>query len=145
MCGIAGSFGVVKPDPSDWLPLLRHRGPDSEGTWESPSGLAGLAHTRLAILDLEVTGHQPMGNSSGENWLVFNGELYNYLELRSTLIGQGRVFKGSSDTEVLLTLLEGEDCCEVVNQLAGMYAFAFWDEGLKRGILSRDPFGIKPL
>ena len=145
MCGIAGTFGSSNPDPSEWLPLLRHRGPDGEGVWRSPSGLAALAHTRLAILDLSDAGAQPMSSDNERYHIAFNGEIYNFSELKRSREEKGYVFRGNSDTEVLLALLEELPVKEAVQNLAGMFAFAFWDEKNERGVLARDPFGIKPL
>ena len=145
MCGIAGTFGSCDPDPTQWLPFLGHRGPDGEGTWTSPSESASLAHTRLAVLDLSDAGAQPMSNQQRNCHLVFNGEIYNYQELKKEIEPVGRPFRGNSDTEVLLSMLSHSAVKDVLPHLAGMFAFAFWDEGSKRGILARDPFGIKPL
>lgn len=144
MCGIAGSFGAVDPEPEIWLPRLRHRGPDGEGTWTSPSGRAALAHTRLAIIDPHPEAAQPMSSPCGRWHLVFNGEIYNYRELRAGLEAEGAVFSTRSDTEVLLQGLAMRGC-DFLPSLAGMYAFAFWDEQEGSGLLARDPFGIKPL
>lgn len=120
--------------------LLRHRGPDGEGTWEHPSLYVGLAHRRLSIIDLE-TGAQPMSDGAG-NVIVFNGEIYDYLELREEL-GAGQ-FRTTSDTEVVLAAYRkwGRDC---VTHLRGMFAFAIWDERAKTLFCARDRFGIKPL
>jgi asparagine synthase (glutamine-hydrolysing) len=120
--------------------LLRHRGPDGEGTWVHPAGAVGFAHRRLAIIDLE-TGNQPM-NDGAANWITYNGEIYNYLELRA-LLGESR-FATSSDTEVVLHAYRewGEAC---LDRLRGMFAFALWDEERQTLFLARDRFGIKPL
>lgn len=147
MCGIAGMVslpGQPIPDLERRLAvmsrLLEHRGPDGEGAWSHAHGVVGLAHRRLAIIDL-VTGHQPM-RSEGERWITYNGEIYNYLELRAEL-GAHR-FGTTSDTEVILHAYDkwGEDC---VTQLRGMFAFALWDESRRALVLARDRFGIKPL
>src|SRR5262249_30492207 len=104
----------------------------------------GLAHRRLAIIDLSETGMQPMATADGRLRITFNGEIYNYRELRRQLEAKGHVFRSSSDTEVLLHLYADRGA-EMVDALRGMYAFALWDEA-KRGLfLARDPFGIKPL
>lgn len=123
---------------------LRHRGPDDGGQWHSPSGLAGFAHTRLAIVDLSPAGHQPMSAADGRYTVVCNGEIYNFLELRRTLEQKGARFHTRSDTEVILRAFQvyGEACLE---RLRGMFAFAVWDEREQTCLLARDRFGIKPL
>lgn len=150
MCGIAGWFGKnVKGDAGALTASLRHRGPDGEGLWRDPAGRAVLVHTRLAILDLSDAGAQPMGcatteGRSARSWLVLNGEIYNFRELRHELELKGEIFSGHSDTEVLLRLLE-RDGKAALGRLAGMFAFAWYDCQSGRGLLARDPFGIKPL
>lgn len=141
MCGIAGWFGGASmQDPRSYAQALAHRGPDDHGVWQTEK--AALIHTRLSIIDLSSSGHQPMVNEDGSKGLVFNGEIYNYNSLRGLLSGCS--FKGCSDTEVLFNLLiRYQD--QALKHLAGMYAFAFWDEVKQVGILARDPFGIKPL
>lgn len=136
----------------DWLErgalALGHRGPDGEGHWWSADGRVGLAHRRLAILDLSPLGHQPMGSPCGRYVLVFNGEIYNYLELRAELAAEGVSFAGHSDTEVLLYAYRqwGTGCVE---RLRGMFAFALWDAGgpdqRPRLFFARDRVGKKPL
>jgi asparagine synthase (glutamine-hydrolysing) len=119
--------------------LLAHRGPDGEGTWLHDRGHVGFAHRRLEIIDLE-TGQQPMHDGAG-NWITYNGEIYNYLELRREL---GEVsFRTTSDTEVVLRAFRrwGPACVE---RLRGMFAFAIWDEAEEQVFCARDPFGIKP-
>lgn len=151
MCGIAGIFSYSS-DAADVglheLCAIRDsmaaRGPDGMGIWLAPDHRIGFGHRRLAIIDLSENGAQPM-ISGGQNLVItFNGEIYNYRELRDQLIAQGYVFRSHSDTEVLLALYEkkGED---MVHELRGMFAFAIWDSE-KRGVfLARDPYGIKPL
>ena len=119
--------------------LLEHRGPDGEGAWRHDRGHVGFAHRRLEIIDL-ATGDQPMRDEGG-NWITYNGEIYNYLELRKE-IGE-REFRTTSDTEVVLRAYRkwGPEC---VNRLRGMFAFAIWDEAEQRLFCARDPFGIKP-
>ncbi len=119
--------------------LQRHRGPDGQGTWRQPGGHVGLAHRRLSIIDL-ATGDQPMCDQGG-NWIVFNGEVYNYIELRQELGVEN--FNTTSDTEVILYAYHkwGTDC---VNHLRGMFSFALWDEGKQSLFCARDRFGIKP-
>lgn len=150
MCGIAGIISTSKGSPDLERHLhamqqgLLHRGPDDEGFWTNASRSAGLAHTRLSILDLSADGHQPMISSDGRRVICFNGEIYNFRELRAELEGKGAVFKTQSDTEVLLHLYQhsGEG---MVEQLRGMFAFCIWDEVRQEALLARDPLGIKPL
>ena len=150
MCGIAG---ILSTDPlpelaagslTRSLAALRHRGPDDQGQFRSASGHAALAHARLSILDLSPAGHQPMVSPDGRLAIVFNGEIYNFQELRATLQDRGVVFRSNSDTEVVLRAYEayGAEC---VAKLRGMFAFALWDERERTCLLARDPFGIKPL
>jgi len=151
MCGIASIFAYTSNAfPVDREELLRvrermiPRGPDGSGMWFSADSRVGLAHRRLAILDLGETGSQPMATGDGSLVVTFNGEIYNYRELRADLEKKGHRFRSSSDTEVLLYLYE-EHGAEMVYLLRGMYAFVIWDSR-KRGLfLARDPFGIKPL
>ncbi len=121
---------------------LAHRGPDGEGV--HVAGPIGMGHRRLAVLDLEDTGHQPMSFAGGRYWITFNGEIYNFLELKSSLQGLGHSFRGNSDTEVILAAYVqwGEECQLRFN---GMWAFAIWDAEERRLFLSRDRFGVKPL
>src|ERR1019366_4827611 len=151
MCGIAGIFAYRDPAPPvDRDELLRireamiKRGPDGAGLWVSDDGRIGLAHRRLTIIDLTDGGAQPMATADGNFRIIFNGEIYNYRELRKELEAKGYRFHSASDTEVLLHLYadRGED---MVHALRGMYAFALWDERRKGLFLARDPFGIKPL
>jgi asparagine synthase (glutamine-hydrolysing) len=148
MCGIAGVVrrdGAVTPDPSAALhAALAHRGPDGRGAWRSPSGDAVLVHTRLAIIDPGPSGAQPMATADGRYHLVFNGEVYNYRELRRGLEERGERFATGSDTEVLLRLLalEGADA---LARVRGMFALAWWDAAARAIVLARDRFGIKPL
>lgn len=119
------------------------RGPDASKSWQSPRGGAGLGHNRLSILDLSEAGVQPMCDPSGRYWIVFNGEIYNYKELRTEL-GEARGWRTGTDTEVLLaSYLEwGEQC---LDRLTGMFAFVVWDEQEQRAFGARDRFGVKPL
>lgn len=151
MCGIAGIFAYGdQVPPVDEAELLRireamaKRGPDGAGLWISPDRRAGLAHRRLAIIDLSEAGAQPMATSDARLRIVFNGEIYNYRELRRALETKGYAFRSNSDTEVLLHLY-AERGREMVHALRGMYAFAIWDERERALFLARDPFGIKPL
>lgn len=120
---------------------IEHRGPDDEGYYVS--GPVGLGFRRLSIIDLS-TGHQPLSNEDGTVWIVFNGEIYNYQELRQLLQAKGHIFKTKTDTEVIVHLYEefGEKC---VDRLRGMFAFAIWDDRQKSLFLARDRVGIKPL
>ena len=115
MCGIAGFLGTFEPSLLDRMgELIAHRGPDSSGTWYDPANRVGLAHRRLAIIDLSPTGHQPMWDLKKRACIVFNGEIYNYRELREELEKDGVRFAGHSDTEVLLELYlrDGEAALE---------------------------------
>jgi asparagine synthase (glutamine-hydrolysing) len=147
MCGIAGIVEgraarreSVEPRLARMQARLRHRGPDGEGVWMSPDGSVGFAHLRLSIIDLN-TGDQPMTAPSG-NVITYNGEIYNFIELRKEL-GEAH-FKTTSDTEVILLAYEkwGERCVE---KLRGMFAFALWDAAKGKLFVARDRFGIKPI
>jgi asparagine synthase (glutamine-hydrolysing) len=148
MCGIAGFLGrseeQVREVLSRFVGALAHRGPDDEGTLLCPMGdsVLGLAHRRLAILDLSPAGHQPM-EVSGIS-IVFNGEIWNHAELRSRLAARGHTFIGTSDTEVILHWLV-EYGPEGLRTIEGMYALAWIDHRTEQLFLARDPFGIKPL
>jgi asparagine synthase (glutamine-hydrolysing) len=152
MCGIGGYFardGAVRPADPERLLLsiqraLLHRGPDGQGTWLDAQCAAGLAHVRLAILDTSTAGAQPMRSDDGRFVISFNGEIYNFRELREGLQGKGCTFRSDSDTEVLLALL-GRDGPAGLARLRGMFALALWDVHAGRGLLARDGFGIKPL
>jgi asparagine synthase (glutamine-hydrolysing) len=122
--------------------MLVHRGPDDAGHWTSSSGKACLGHQRLSILDLSGAGRQPM--TRGDLTICFNGEIYNFRELRAELEGHGVRFETQSDTEVILRLYEREGIASV-RRLRGMFAFAIWDEANGLALLARDPLGIKPL
>lgn len=148
MCGIFGVFRNVPVEPrrmADWLDVgldrIRHRGPDGRGSWTSADGRVGLGHVRLSIIDLE-SGSQPMSETTERLTIVFNGEIYNYRELREEL-GAER-FRTHSDTEVILEAFRrwGPSCVE---RLRGMFAFAIWDSVEHTLTLARDRFGIKPL
>lgn len=122
---------------------IAHRGPDGEGHWINHSSTIGLGHRRLSIIDLSDNAAQPMLSADGRYCIVFNGEIYNYIELRDNLVKNGHQFKTQSDTEVLLKLFElkQEDC---LGELDGMFAFAVWDEMEKKLFCARDRFGEKP-
>ena len=151
MCGIAGAVTLrhdARPRPDRerlcrMSGLMAHRGPDGEGFWADPLGRAALAHRRLSIIDI-AGGRQPMCGDDGRIALVFNGEIYNYRELRRVLSDQGVRFHTASDTEVLLRLYER--CgSEAVHYLRGMFAFAVWDGTRDELVLARDRVGKKPL
>lgn len=152
MCGLAGIFYLEPRNPESPLEYVRrmiqaqkHRGPDGEGYWRAEPGRLFLGHCRLAIIDLSPTGHQPMASGDGRYVICFNGEIYNYLELKQELQGEGIQFRGHSDTEVLL---EGIACWgldQVLNKMVGMFAFALWDNRENRLFLARDRAGKKPL
>ncbi len=151
MCGIAGIITPRTAHKRDLLPdldrlrlSLARRGPDDSGLWVNATGHAGLAHTRLSILDLSAAGHQPMLSADESVAISFNGEIYNFKELRGELEAAGYEFKTGTDTEVLLRLYE-RDGTAMVQRLRGMFAFAIWDEVRGTCLLARDPLGIKPL
>jgi asparagine synthase (glutamine-hydrolysing) len=150
MCGIAAIFSYRDSVPVEAEELdriaerMRQRGPDSGGAWIASDACVGLAHRRLAIIDLSPGGHQPMFADDGQLALVFNGEIYNYLELRTELEQAGVVFRSQSDSEVLLHLYR-RHAAGMLDKLRGMYAFAIWDKRRKRLFAARDPLGIKPL
>lgn len=145
MCGICGFVNLNGMDQPELLPqmisAIRHRGPDETGFHRSPE--AGLAHTRLSIIDV-AGGQQPMCNRDRSLWITFNGEIFNYVELREALIRRGHRFRTRSDTEVILHLYqeEGEQC---VRHLNGQWAFAIWDVTQRKLFLSRDRLGVRPL
>ena len=151
MCGIAGTFAYhLDAPPVDREALLctrdhmRTRGPDGEGLWIDKDQRIGLAHRRLAIIDLSPAGAQPMCDAQTGNQIVFNGEIYNYQLLRKELEDIGHNFISHSDTEVLLKLYAAHGQ-EMLHKLRGMYAFTIWDQAKQGLFLARDPFGIKPL
>ena len=123
---------------------LRHRGPDGEGVWEGAEAGIALAHRRLAILDLSPAGAQPMASHSGRLVTVYNGEMYNFRQLRAEL-GSDRPWRGHSDTEVLLEAVEAWGVEAAVKKFHGMFAAAVWDTRERLLHLFRDPAGIKPL
>jgi asparagine synthase (glutamine-hydrolysing) len=151
MCGIAGIYRWDGATPERdviqrMTARLAHRGPDGEGLHISANG-AALGHRRLSIIDLSERAAQPMSNARGDVWLAFNGEIYNYRELRRQLEHEGARFRTDSDSETILQLYEayGDDARGFLNELRGMFAFAIWDERRQRLILARDRLGIKPL
>ena len=153
MCGIAGLFNVhtILPEAHGGLAVLSrmtgsmvHRGPDADGHWADDRGRCFLGHRRLSIIDTSDAGRQPMTNVDGRWVISFNGELYNFQELRSELEAEGMSFRGRTDTEVLLQslVLRGLDALQ---KLDGMFAFAAFDRDSGELILARDAFGEKPL
>ena len=143
MCGISGiigkGWGVHQLE--SMVQKQRHRGPDDSGLYISEDRLVGLGHNRLSIIDLSSAGQQPMSNYNGTCWIVFNGEIYNYVELKREL--SDYPYKSKTDTEVILAAYEkwGENCVDYFN---GMFAFAIWDSEKKRLFCARDRLGIKP-
>ena len=150
MCGIAAIFAYKDDSPVAREELIRirdsmiTRGPDSAGEWFSPNGQVALGHRRLSIIDLSEKAAQPMLSSGGHCVISFNGEIYNYKELRKALEVKGCRFFSHSDTEVLLHLYK-EKGERMLEELRGMFAFALWDGDKKAMFLARDPYGIKPL
>src|SRR5262245_34301782 len=148
MCGIAGwlttSRQFVPGDLNRLLFAITHRGPDDVGTYISEGAGVALGHRRLSIIDLSPGGHQPMVNPNNGDVLAFNGEIYNYRELRSDLEASGVRFRSQSDSEVLLMAFQqwGADC---VRHIRGMFAFAVWRPIENALYLLRDAMGIKPL
>lgn len=152
MCGIGAIFrygkGPSEADARGWLEAVnarqKARGPDGDGLWISEDLTVGLGHRRLAIIDLSPAGHQPMASEDGLVYVTFNGEIYNYRDLRAQLESRGCRFRSHSDTEVLIHLyrLYGRD---MVQHLRGMFAFVLYDAAQGALLLARDPFGIKPL
>src|SRR5712675_1823616 len=148
MCGIAGYFGLareeVAPRPvlGRMVEALRHRGPDDGGL--HLEGRVALGHRRLAIVDLSPAGRQPLSNADGSVWVTFNGEIFNYVELRRELEARGHAFRSQSDTEVIVEAYraDGARCVESFN---GDFAYALWDRAARRLVLARDRMGVRPL
>lgn len=163
MCGIAGfltystpaskgSKDRASPDASKvrlaeaMISTIRHRGPDASSVWQSENGAATLAHARLSIIDLQTTGNQPMHGASGRYSVVYNGEIYNFKQIREELVSLGvSDWRGTSDTEVLLAAVQQFGLEKTLERLVGMFAIALWDSELQRLSLVRDRFGEKPL
>lgn len=147
MCGLAGEFFPnrrAQPERvHDLVTRIAHRGPDDRGLWTSDDGHCSLGHARLSIIDLSPLGHQPMLDATSGNAIVFNGEIYNFKELREQCQRRGDVFRSGSDTEVILALYRrhGKDCLQ---QLRGMFAFAIWDAANQSLFMARDRVGKKP-
>ena len=147
MCGIAGFAGLETIEPEDlsaMIDTLTHRGPDDSGVWYSEDRAVGFAHRRLSIIDLSPGGHQPMSNAARTVHIAFNGEIYNYREIRAELLREGHRFRSESDTEVILEAYArwGE---EFVRRLTGQFALALYDSSNHRLYLARDRAGEKPL
>jgi asparagine synthase (glutamine-hydrolysing) len=148
MCGISGKLyfnknkTILREEIERMCSAISHRGPDDEGVFINKN--IGLGHRRLSIIDLSPAGHQPMSDNEGKVWIVHNGEIYNFLELRKNLEKDGVQFKSKSDTEVIIYLYKkyGVDC---LKYLRGMFAFAIWDSEKKQLFLARDRLGKKPL
>lgn len=152
MCGITGYVSLDKTDQAGlstslaaMTQQLYNRGPDHQQQWFSDSQLCGLGHARLSILDLSDNGSQPMQSPSGRYCMVFNGEIYNFRELRNQLESRGATFRGSSDSEVLISSIEYYGVEKTLQSIIGMFAFAVWDEQQKQLYLARDRTGEKPL
>ena len=151
MCGIAGiyayHYAANAVDRAELRRIRDHmaaRGPDGLGEWYSQDERVGFGHRRLTIIDLSERGAQPMASADGKLVVTFNGEIYNYRQLRASLEAKGRRFRTQTDTEVLLHLYaeKGE---AMVHDLRGMFAFGLWDAEKSALLLARDPYGIKPL
>ncbi|TMB04204.1 MAG: hypothetical protein E6J64_13090 [Deltaproteobacteria bacterium] len=148
MCGISGFLNRDPAQPADrdlvvrMTEVIAHRGPDGSGL--HVDGPVALGHRRLSIIDLSTAGAQPMTNEDGTVWITFNGEIYNFLDLRAELEARGHAFRSHCDTEVLVHGYEewGEALPE---RLCGMFAFAIWDARRRRLFLARDRLGKKPL
>src|SRR3989304_4636950 len=144
MCGITGTVNWgTDQTVVQMTDVLAHRGPDDCGMRFFPDMKVGLGHRRLSIIDLSSAGHQPMTDEEENLWIVFNGEIYNFLELREDLERNGHRFRSHTDTEVILHLYQ-EKGIECVRELNGMFAFAILDRRRQKLILARDHFGIKP-
>jgi asparagine synthase (glutamine-hydrolysing) len=152
MCGITG-FLTARAEMREsqqailarMTTVIGHRGPDADGVWQSADGACHLGHRRLSIIDLSPSGAQPMRTNSDRFIIVYNGEIYNYQELRAELEGVGELFRGTSDTEVLLAAIERWGVPATLPRLNGMFGFAVWDQRDRQLWLARDRFGEKPL
>lgn len=147
MCGIAGIVNqrdtVTEEQIRCMTDAIRHRGPDDEGVYLNPNKNVGLGHRRLSFLDLSTSGRQPLCNEDQSIWITFNGEIYNYLDLKKELQQLGHVFQSNTDTEVLVHAYE-QWHENMLHKLVGMWAFAIWDEKKQILFAARDRFGIKP-
>ena len=151
MCGICGFFSKSPSSSSDSIfkmnSAISHRGPDDSGTWHDQNMGIVFGHQRLAVIDLSVSGHQPMKSSSGRYMLIYNGEIYNHLDIRKKIEKKFALKKwqGSSDTETLLEAIEVFGFEQTLKEIVGMFAFVIWDKKLRNLILARDRMGEKPL
>src|SRR5262249_38343628 len=144
MCGICGIVGRAdKSTIEDMTAVIAHRGPDDGGVEVFDSEQVALGHRRLSILDLSPLGHQPMTDAEGRFWITYNGEIYNYQDVRDVLTTKGYHFRSNCDTEALLYAYR-EWGAESLQRLNGMFAFAIWDKRTRRLFAARDRFGIKP-
>ena len=148
MCGICGIYnkGCEEINPEtivEMRDVMVNRGPDDAGIYKGPH--IGLGHRRLSIIDLSPAGHQPLSNEDGTIWIVVNGEIYNFLELRNKLINRGHVFRSRTDSEVLIHGYEEWGLETLLQKINGMFAFAIWDSNKEELILVRDRLGVKPL
>ncbi|MGH8207989.1 MAG: asparagine synthetase B family protein, partial [Steroidobacteraceae bacterium] len=152
MCGLAGFLSLqpmraeqAEAELRNMARAIAHRGPDAEGLWYELAAGVALCHRRLSVIDLSPLGAQPMRSASGRFVIVFNGEIYNYRDLRLDLQAQGCTFRGASDTEVLLAGIETWGLESTLRSCRGMFAFALWDTHERALYLARDRFGEKPL
>ncbi len=151
MCGIAGLIqaslrrGEHQEVVSAMTEALKHRGPDDRGVWCDPTAGVSFGHRRLSVIDLSEAGRQPMISASGRYVMSYNGEVYNFQELREQLINYGHTFRGTSDTEVILAAVEQWGLDDAVSRFIGMFAFGLWDRETRTLSLVRDRLGIKPL
>jgi len=144
MCGICGYQGIFKADLIEhMMGLIKHRGPDDNGFFEDPIKQVALGHTRLSIIDLRPEGRQPLKNEDGTILLVFNGEIYNYKQLRTELINKGHLFTSRTDSEVLIHLYE-EEGRKMLSRLNGIFSFVIYDSNKNELFCARDQLGVKP-
>jgi asparagine synthase (glutamine-hydrolysing) len=148
MCGIVGMLGQttrVDDEIRRAVGRIRHRGPDDTGFWTDPESAVAFGHARLSVLDVSAAGHQPMLSACGQWVIVFNGEIYNHLQLRNRLGAQAPAWRGHSDTETLLACFAAWGVDETLRSLRGMFAIALWNRNSRTLFLARDRFGEKPL
>ena len=148
MCGIVGFLTIsaaanMEAHARRMADSLAHRGPDDIGVWVNEAAGVALAHRRLSILDLSPAGHQPMTSDCGRYVIVFNGEIYNHLDLRKEL--RRETWRGHSDTETLLAAFQAWGIEKTLNRTVGMFALALWDQRARLLTLARDRFGEKPI
>lgn len=153
MCGITGFLDTRRDDTTAELDAkvtrmsdaIIHRGPDDSGSWVDAAAGIALGFRRLAIVDLTPTGHQPMVSTSGRFVMVFNGEIYNYSEIRNDLISSGITFRGTSDSEVIVEAIDAWGLPASIKRFNGQFAFALWDRNERVLHLVRDRVGVKPM